>query len=246
MTEAARPRLERGGKRILIADDSPTYREIATRVLVDAGYGVTGVEDGGRALEELRSAEPSYDLLILELNLSKVRGLDVLRRLHDGGDRGDLRTLVVSESLTEHLRRVLRDLELDATLTKNHALRELLYRVDGLLFPRVAEQRQSPRKLGQLPVNYWIGDDLFLQSCFDLSAEGMFVVVADEVPPPVGTALALRFWLPTADRLILCEGEVVWLNNRRRRSEHLASAGHGHPLHVADRRRRGARARLRA
>ena len=204
-------RLDRSGKRILVADDSSTYRAIASRVLRDAGYEVEETADGASALRLLTDHQPPFDLLVLELNLPRVRGLDLLRRLREGGDL-DVRVLVVSESLTRHLRRVLGELRLDASLTKNHALRELLYLVDGLLFPHSGDQRRSGRKLSNLPVNYWIDDDLYLETCFDVSDEGMFIAVTDEPPPPPGSELSLRFWLPSSDRLIVCDGEVKWLN----------------------------------
>ena len=40
----------------------------------------------------------------------------------------------------------------------------------------------------------------------------MFVVLTEESPPPVGTELTLRFWLPSSDKLIATTGQVVWLN----------------------------------
>jgi len=212
VTSADTRRLDRSRRRILIADDSATYRSVASRVLEDAGYLVAQVADGLEAVDRLIEAEPGYDLLILELNLPRLRGLDVLRRARERSALGDMRVLVVSESLTEHLRTVLAELRLDATLTKNHALRELLYQADALLFPAAGDERRRPRRLGQLPVNYWVEDELYLQSCFDLSEVGMFVAVADEAPPAVGTELSLRFWLPSCDRLVVCEGVVVWQN----------------------------------
>lgn len=204
-------RLDRSAKRILLADDSTTYRSIAGRVLRDAGYQVVDAPDGATALELLQTQQSPFDLLILELNLPRVRGLDLLRRLRENGEL-KTRVLVVSESLTRHLRRVLGELRLDASLTKNHALRELLYQVDAVLFPQQADQRRSVRRLSHLPVNYWIDDVLFLESCFDVSDDGMFIAVTDDEPPALGSSLSLRFWLPNSDRLIVCEGEVMWLN----------------------------------
>ena len=205
--------VDRSSKRVLVADDSETYRAIALRVLGDAGYPVVGSADGAEALRLLGEEGSGFSLLLLELDLPKLRGLDLIRRARDTPKLRSLPVLVVSEALSEHLKRVLGELGLDAFLSKNHPLRDLLYQVDAMLFPMEADQRKSPRRLEHLPVNYWVGDRLSLERCFDLSETGMFVVVADDEPPAAGTRLALRFWLPTGDRLVVCEGEVVWRNS---------------------------------
>ena len=204
-------RLERGSRQVLIADDSATYRAVAARVLQDAGYRVATVADGAEALERLQTGSRVH-VLVLELNLPRVRGLDLLRRIRESAALARLPVIAVSEVVGEHLKRVLSDLKLDASLSKSHALRDLLWQVDQLAFPEEADERKSPRRLLKLPVNYWVNGRLCLESCFDLSEIGMFLAVADEAPPPRGTALKLRFWLPIADRLIGTDAEVVWVN----------------------------------
>ena len=206
------PEPKRAERTILVADDSDTYRSIAARVLADAGYRVEEARDGAAAVARVLEPGSPIDLLVFELELPKVRGIDVLRRIRERVPNAPIKTLAVGEVFSEHVRRVLRELRIDASLNKNHALRELLYHADALLFPSVAEQRRSQRHLRHMPVNYWVGDEIYLESCFDVSEIGMFVAVADVAPPPVGAGLALRFWLPIADRLVVCEGEVVWLN----------------------------------
>lgn len=209
---ASGPGYVRGERTVLVADDSDTYRCIAARVLGDAGYRVEEASDGAQAVARLLDPGRAIDLLVFELELPKVRGLDVLRRLRESAPDAAVRTLAVSEVFSEHMRGMLRELRLDVCLNKNHALRELLYHADALLFPMAAEKRRSQRHLSNIPVNYWIGNDIYLESCFDVSETGIFVAVADVAPPPITTRLALRFWLPIADRLVVCDGEVVWVN----------------------------------
>ena len=206
-------RLDRAAKRILVADDSQTYRSILERVLIDAGYRVSVVADGEALLASLADPASDLDLLVLELNLPKVRGIDVLRKVREENPPRNLQVLVVSEFLSEHLRQVLADLGVTQNVNKYHALRDLLYEVDGLLFPAERNQRRSVRKLGHLPVNYWVGEKLYLQYCFDLSAEGMFIILTEESPPPEGMKVNLRFWLPSSDKLVATTGEVVWHNS---------------------------------
>ena len=205
-------RLDRGAKRILIADDSTTYRAVLEEVLSEAGYEVSVVTDGEQLLTALEKGTDAIDLLVLELNLPKVRGIDVLRKVREEGEIDGTPVLVITDFLSEHLKKVLSDLGAVHYVNKYHALRSLLYQVDGILFKTDHNERRSERKLGHLPVNYWLDDNLYLQYCFDISADGMFIIVTEEEPPPTGTVLTLRFWLPTSEKLVAAKGEVVWLN----------------------------------
>ena len=65
--------------KILAADDSPIIRKLVGRVLTSAGHSVTTVEDGDEAIAEAHRTE--YDLLILDLHMPRMNGLEALRRL---------------------------------------------------------------------------------------------------------------------------------------------------------------------
>lgn len=71
-----------GGKRILLADDSPQIRESLGKLLRQAGYHVTPVARGASALD--RAAGEDFDLLVLDLNMPGLGGwqaMDHLSRL---------------------------------------------------------------------------------------------------------------------------------------------------------------------
>jgi type II secretory ATPase GspE/PulE/Tfp pilus assembly ATPase PilB-like protein/CheY-like chemotaxis protein len=67
--------------RILVADDDPIIRQIASTLLSKAGYSVTEVEDGVAALERLNSDDPDdhVDLIISDLDMPRLNGYDLLR-----------------------------------------------------------------------------------------------------------------------------------------------------------------------
>ena len=65
--------------RLLIAEDSATIADGLTEALRAAGYAVDCVPDGAAADAALSSQ--SFDLLILDLGLPKLGGLEVLKRL---------------------------------------------------------------------------------------------------------------------------------------------------------------------
>jgi DNA-binding response OmpR family regulator len=71
------------GKRILIADDESHIRRILQFNLERSGYEVVAVEDGDAALAAAQAGRP--DLLILDVAMPGMTGLDVCRRLREDG-----------------------------------------------------------------------------------------------------------------------------------------------------------------
>lgn len=62
--------------RVLIVDDDPLVRELLITVVADGGHAVTAVSNGADALQRL-GAEP-YELVILDRNMPRLSGLEVL------------------------------------------------------------------------------------------------------------------------------------------------------------------------
>lgn len=74
-----------GGKRILLVDDSPFFRNLLTPLLSVAGYDVTTVESADRALA-LRESGSSFDLIISDIEMPGMSGFDFAQAV-----RGDYR-----------------------------------------------------------------------------------------------------------------------------------------------------------
>lgn len=68
-------------KRILVVDDEPALRELYSEVLEGAGYEVSTAVDGVEALDRLRAE--SFDLLLLDIWMPRMNGLEVLGHLHE-------------------------------------------------------------------------------------------------------------------------------------------------------------------
>jgi len=66
--------------RVLVVDDEPTIAEVVCRYLERAGYDTASAGDGLVALEEASGAAP-FDLLVLDLMLPGIDGLEVMRRV---------------------------------------------------------------------------------------------------------------------------------------------------------------------
>ncbi|GAA0727631.1 response regulator transcription factor [Dactylosporangium roseum] len=71
---------------VLLAEDDPDIRDLFTMVMEGAGIAVTAVSDGQQALEALHGAggtgdDPGFDLLVTDMWMPKLSGLDLCRRL---------------------------------------------------------------------------------------------------------------------------------------------------------------------
>ncbi len=74
----------RNPKTILIVDDEPNVRLVLQTALASAGYAVIEAEDGQAALERLRDTPCS--LILLDLRMPKMDGMELLRRLRALGN----------------------------------------------------------------------------------------------------------------------------------------------------------------
>lgn len=66
--------------RILIADDDKNLRKVLSTELSDAGFDVIGTDSGVRASERIENDE--YDVLLLDLNMPGLGGMDVLKKIN--------------------------------------------------------------------------------------------------------------------------------------------------------------------
>lgn len=73
---------EANSKRVLVVDDEAHVRAVLSRALAMKGYEVGGAADGEEALAAL--AEDHYDLVILDLKMPGMDGLEVLHRIREG------------------------------------------------------------------------------------------------------------------------------------------------------------------
>jgi two-component system, OmpR family, response regulator MprA len=115
--------------RILVVDDEPAVQSALFRALSLERYDVVGVADGEAALERL-GASP-YEAVILDIAMPRIDGLEVCRRLREGGDRTPVLMLTARGEVDDRVAGL--DAGADDYLIKPFALRELLARVRALL-----------------------------------------------------------------------------------------------------------------
>jgi DNA-binding response OmpR family regulator len=133
--------------RILVTEDEPRIRAFVTRALEAEGFATDGAGDGEQALELARRQR--YDLVVLDLLLPRIDGLEVLRALRHSNP--DLPVVILSAR--SDLPTKLRGFDLGANdyLQKPFALDELVARIRAQLRrPRVAERDDRLLRAGRV------------------------------------------------------------------------------------------------
>ncbi|MBW4627815.1 MAG: winged helix-turn-helix domain-containing protein [Brasilonema octagenarum HA4186-MV1] len=148
--------------RILVVEDEELIREMLVLALEEEGYGVVSATDGRLAVEylksyELNSPELSFDLVILDLMLPHINGLDICRLIRFQGNPVPILMLSAKGSETDRVLGL--EVGADDYLTKPFSMRELVARCRALL------RRQRLSCLPQLPVLQYKDVTLYPQEC---------------------------------------------------------------------------------
>jgi DNA-binding response OmpR family regulator len=115
--------------RILLVEDEPVTGEVFARVLQQDGFAVHAVRDGMQALHALRDAPP--DLMVLDLGLPTLSGIEVLRQLRSG-PLAAMPVVVISGASPRSLRAGTELLQPGVWLEKPVRPRELIAAVHAL------------------------------------------------------------------------------------------------------------------
>ena len=115
--------------RILVVDDDEQIAAAVRRALVYEGYSVAVAHDGPSALESARTKLP--DLVVLDVMLPGIDGIEVCRRLRAAGDDVAVLMLTARTEVPDRVQGL--DAGADDYLTKPFAYEELLARIRTLL-----------------------------------------------------------------------------------------------------------------
>jgi two-component system copper resistance phosphate regulon response regulator CusR len=115
--------------RILVVEDEPAAADVLARGLREHAYAVDVAVDGTTALEQ--AAVNEYDLIVLDIRLPRLSGLDVCRRLRTDGIAAPILMLTARGEPDQRVQGL--DAGADDYLPKPYHFPELLARVRALL-----------------------------------------------------------------------------------------------------------------
>jgi two-component system response regulator MprA len=119
------------GMAILVVDDDQAVRDALRRALAMQGYDVELARDGEEGLLRLRSTPNAFDLLIVDILMPRLDGLELTRRLRADGSLLPILMLTARDQVSDRVAGL--EAGADDYLVKPFALEELVARVRALL-----------------------------------------------------------------------------------------------------------------
>ena len=137
--------------RILVVDDEPQVRRVMRTTLAARGYEVGDARTGEEALEKVR--QETYDLVLLDVNMPGMGGIETCRALRAGSDIGII-MLTVRDSEKDKIEAL--DAGADDYVTKPFSSPELLARIRATLrrSPTAADQGPRLLRLGEIEIDF--------------------------------------------------------------------------------------------
>jgi DNA-binding response OmpR family regulator len=114
--------------RVLVVEDEATIADFLVRGLTEQGYAVDLATDGQEALDQLASIAP--EVMILDVMLPRVDGIEVCKRLRAEGNKTPVLMLTARDAIEDRVRGL--DTGADDYLVKPFAFSELVARVRAL------------------------------------------------------------------------------------------------------------------
>lgn len=143
------------GRRVLLVEDDPDILELLRFNFQQDGFTVITAADGGAALEKARRQAP--DLVVLDLALPGLSGLEVCRRLREDPQLRRVPVIMVTAKAEEADRVVGLELGADDYVTKPFSVRELMARVRAVLRRAAGGEAERPPDVyerGRLRVDF--------------------------------------------------------------------------------------------
>jgi CheY-like chemotaxis protein len=131
-------------RKILLADDSVTAQNMGRRILSDAGYDVTTVNNGSAALKRIAESKP--DLIVLDVYMPGYGGLEVCQRLREAPETARIPVLLTVGKLEPFKPEEARRVRADAFIVKPFEASELLTALTKLEDKIVPQQSPPSRQ----------------------------------------------------------------------------------------------------
>ena len=199
-------------KTVVVADDTAFVRDRFRAALESAGHKAILVKSAAELLARVKADLASIDLLVLDLRLPHVPGVDLVRSIRKL-DSGRLCILIFSGTIASADEvRALAALGVAGYLNEYSAPQHILPSLAPHLFPDNFNRRGSPRAILGIPVQYRFGNTIAAALTLNLSHGG--VAIRTTSPLDAGSKIRVRFRMPGTKRDVDAEGRVAWSDRR--------------------------------
>jgi uncharacterized protein (TIGR02266 family) len=199
-------------KTVLVADDTAFVRDRFSTALETAGHKALAVKSAAELLARLRVDDGTIDLIVLDLRLPNVPGVDLVRAIRKLDD-GRLPILIFSGTIANADEvRDLAALGVAGYVNEYSAVQHILPSLAPHLFPDNFNRRSSPRVVLGIPIQYRFGNTIAAALTLNLSHGG--IAIRTTSPLESGSKIKVRFRMPGSKRDIDAEGRVAWSDRR--------------------------------
>jgi two-component system alkaline phosphatase synthesis response regulator PhoP len=146
---------ERIRHKVLVVEDEGDIRELIRYNLAQEGFAVEEAADGAEALDRIERRKP--DLLVLDLMLPQMSGLELCQRLRGNADTAKLPIIVVTAKSAEVDRILGLEMGADDYVVKPFSPREVVARVKALLrraSPALEPDSRGSYERGRLKIDF--------------------------------------------------------------------------------------------
>ena len=118
-------------KSILVVDDSATVRKFMNQVLHTLGHNIIEAKDGIDAIQLM--AKHKIDLVIADLNMPRMNGIDLIQSIRENPDQLDLPIIMLTTEADDESRKKAISIGANVFLVKPASPQVIVYKVNSLL-----------------------------------------------------------------------------------------------------------------
>ena len=199
-------------KTVLVADDTEFVRDRFRVAIEGAGHKALTAQNRTELLGRVLDNKAEIDLIVLDLRLPQGNGVAMLRDIRKV-DQERPAVMVFSGTIKNADEvRELGTLGVTGYVNEYIASQHIVPALVPHLFPDSSNRRSSPRITLGIPIAYRFGNTIAAALTLNLSRGGLSIRTTS--PLAVGTAVKVRFRVPTAKKDIEAEATIAWTDRR--------------------------------
>lgn len=195
-------------KRILFVDDTAYFKKLLSTMFEKAGYEVEGVENGKKCYELVSKNPGRYDLLMVDVLLPDMLGIEVIEKLRSETRTRDLPIAALTGVIrdAEELKK-LRRIGASMYIHRSMPPEEILFKVNSMLQYPTDERRAAQRIAVNGTVEYFHEGAKFYGYLFTMSLTGVFIRTI--YPLPLRSHIRMRIPLLGEEKPLECDGVIT-------------------------------------